>query len=440
MKLAEVFGISANVQSRSYVDRGGLDARFERALTLDRHVAVHGGSKQGKSWLRAKGLRPEDALIVQCVPDSTVSSLLAEALGRLGVLATLMVTKDRALQGSLDFGGSGELGKWAAKAAIEARATGGFEASKTIEGEPIGQSSGDLAWVARTLVASRRRLVFEDFHYLGEVVQRDFAFLLKAMGEYGLYVIVIGVWPQDNLLTYYNGELDGRITDIHLHWVDHELARVLQQGASALGVEFSPELQAAVIRESYGSVGTLQRLAESVCELNGILETRSNWSLRPTVRIEPDDKWLAAQGSVAGDMQSRYQTFADNFVRGMRRLPEGLEVYKHLLQAATEGTDQELLDGLDSALLLHRIVTELGAPGIRASDLTQALERIDRLQSKIAVHPPVLTYNKASRKLILADRSFLFYRRHATHPWPWSTGEPHFSNDLAIQDPLDFEY
>jgi hypothetical protein len=47
----------------------------------------------------------------------------------------------------------------------------------------------------------------------------------------------------------------------------------------------------------------------------------------------------------------------------------------------------------------------LGA--IRLSDLTQALGRIDRLQVKIDVRPPVMTYSKASRKLFLADPAFL---------------------------------
>jgi hypothetical protein len=52
---------------------------------------------------------------------------------------------------------------------------------------------------------SGKRLVLEDFHYLSEAAQKDLAFLLKAMGEYGLFVIVVGVWPKDHLLTYYNG-------------------------------------------------------------------------------------------------------------------------------------------------------------------------------------------------------------------------------------------
>ena len=34
-------------------------------------------------------------------------------------------------------------------------------------------------------------------------------------------------------------------------------------------------------------------------------------------------------------MKARYDAFADDFVRGMKRMTEGLEVYKHMLRAFT---------------------------------------------------------------------------------------------------------
>jgi hypothetical protein len=115
----------------------------------------------------------------------------------------------------------------------------------------------------------------------------------------------------------------------------------------------------------------------------------------------------------------------------MRRLAEGLEVYRHLLQTFTESTDEELIEGLDSAELLDRV-----GHGIRQSDLTQALVRVDRLQTKIGIAPPVLTYSSISRKVFVVDRSFLFYRRYGAPAWPWAEGEAEFTNDLAEAEPL----
>lgn len=191
-----------------------------------------------------------------------------------------------------------------------------------------------------------------------------------------------------------------------------------------------------MVRDAYGSVGLLQRLAEQYCLQNGVFETHKG--LRP--RQLHGGAYVDARQEVASQMQGRYQTFADNFVRGMRRLPRGLEVYRYILQTSTEAKDGELMEGIDSAVLHQRVLEHEGADAIRASDLTQALERIDKLQSKIGVSPLVLTYNRSDRRLFLADRSFLFYRAYSSHKWPWANGEPVIENDLYVQEPLDLDF
>jgi hypothetical protein len=360
-------------------------------------------------------------------------SLLREALGRLGVQAQLRKTTTQEFEGSLDFSGAAELGKLLAKAKVEGTASGGLSRGTETEFEPIGQSPADLSWVSRTIAMSGKRLVLEDFHYLSEAAQKDLAFLLKAMGEYGLFVIVVGVWPKDHLLTYYNGDLEGRVEDIHLKWNDAELRKVIVQGCDALRIKIPEMLLDTMVAEASGSVGLVQRLAEQLCRAEGINDSGALLSSKPT--IGNVDTWNEAKRAVAQQMEGRFETFADNFVRGMRRLPEGLEVYKFLLQAATDASDEELTEGIDSAALLS-LIADHGGEAIRLSDLTQALDRIDRLQVKIDVRPPVLTYSKASRKLFLADRAFLFFRRNGDPRWPWMAGEPEITNDLSGGDPL----
>lgn len=426
--------MGADVSSPSYVDRGQLDERFRRALSSRRHIAIHGGSKQGKSWLRSRGLAGENAIVIQCVPTSTAESLFREALGRLGVEAQLKRSTSQEFEGSLDFSGAGELGKILAKLKVEGEA--GISASVTTETEtePLAKTPADLSWVSRTIAQSGKRLVLEDFHYLDEVAQRDLSFLLKAMGEYGLYVIVVGVWPRDHLLTYYNGDLEGRVEDIHLKWSSDELQQVVRQGCDALRIEFPGEIIGSMVGEASGNVGLVQRLAEQLCRACGIHGSGPAFTLSHR-RVGDEQLFQSAKTAVAEQMEGRFETFADNFVRGMRRLPEGLEVYKFLLQAATDASDEALTEGIDSAALLSAI-SRLGGGAIRPSDLTQALDRIDRLQVKIEVRPPVLTYSKASRKLFLADRAFLFFRRNGSPRWPWMAGELDFTNDLSGHDPL----
>jgi hypothetical protein len=94
-----------------------------------------------------------------------------------------------------------------------------------------------------------------------------------------------------------------------------------------------------------------------------------------------------------------------------------------VLRAFTASTSEELLAGIDSRELLRRIQEQAPGATIRQSDLTQALDRVDRLQVKIGVQPQVLTYNRDRRRLFLADRSFLFYRQYGGPTWRWEKDE-----------------
>ena len=246
-----------------------------------------------------------------------------------------------------------------------------------------------------------------------------------------MFVIIVGVWPNDHLLSYYNGDLEGRLEDIHLTWRTEELRQVLNQGASQLGISFSPGLQDALVSDAYGNVGLLQRLAESLCKEEGIFETRTD-----VPYITVGDSLGRARAAVANSMRGRYETFADNFVLGLRRLTEGLEVYKYILQVITNATDEALESGLPRSEVLRQI-NNLATKGIRQGDLTNALQRLERLQLKLGVKPLILTYSRSSQRVWVVDKSFLFFRKYGEPDWPWH--EPDFKviNDLARSNPLD---
>ncbi len=96
----------------------------------------------------------------------------------------------------------------------------------------------------------------------------------------------------------------------------------------------------------------------------------------------------AAFPAGSGGRGGQYYAFADDFVRGMKRMREGLEVYKHLLRTFTGAMTEELLEGIDSGELLERIGRTRANGSIRQSDLTQALDRVDRLKRRSACDRP----------------------------------------------------
>ena len=158
-ELNGVFGIATHVNAASYVDRGGLDKLLGYYLHTERHVAIHGDSKQGKSWLRSNVLDADATLVVQCGVDSSSESLFREALGQLDIRAEIKRSGTSQLEGQLDVSGAGELGNFLiGKAKLDIGAGGKAGKGSTVEREPIGQTPADLSWVARILKASEKRL------------------------------------------------------------------------------------------------------------------------------------------------------------------------------------------------------------------------------------------------------------------------------------------
>ncbi|XVU20792.1 hypothetical protein ACQPZJ_26345 [Actinoplanes sp. CA-054009] len=432
--LSDVFGIRPTVNSRSYVDRGGLDEKLSYLLGAGRHVVIHGDSKQGKSWLRAKLLGTEDVIVVQCQPGTNTEQLLQQALGALGIRSEIKRKSVGTYEGTMEFSGTGEVGvKILTKLGFGAKVAGKALRTDEVESEPIGRTPADLGWVAKVLRASEKQLVVEDFHYVSEENRSEAAFLFKALGDLGVFPVVIGVWPTDHLLSFYNGDLEGRVEDIHLTWSNEELNEVLRVGTKELSVSMSASLRQALVSDAYNNVGLLQRLAESICREEKIFGQRSDSPyLTPGVSLD------RARSAVADSMQGRFDSFLDSFVRGMRRLNHGLEVYRYVLWAVSEADDADLQDGLEQPELLARINDVAPAP-IRSADLTQALQRIDRLQSKINLKPGVLMYNRRTKRLFVVDKSFLFYRRYGRPDWPWLESGFDPTNDLAADEPLDLD-
>jgi hypothetical protein len=391
---------------------------------------IHGDSKQGKSWLRDRKLPDERAIFVHCLASHTVQTLLQEALGLLNISLVTKETSGTVLSGELDLSMSAELGTAViAKAKAEGRLKEKADASATSEFAPIGRTPADLSWVALVLRESGKRVVLEDFHYLTEEVQRDVSFLLKAFLGYRISLVIIGVWPQDNYLSYYNGDLSGRVDDVYLTWSDAELKAVLQQGAAALNIEFSPELEHGMIEAAVGNVGTLQRLAEAVCLRFSIYETA-----REKRSINSMNSLQEAYREVAASMGGRYVTFSQRFIQGLRRLSRGRRSYEILLRAIVESNDEDVLLGLTVEQILDFAASK--DVTVTRNSLQSAMLNISSLQAKMEIQPIVLSYDHHSGRLVLVDRSLLLYRRHRTQAWPW---DGDVMDDEAPDEPVESE-
>ena len=213
-RASDVFGINSEVRAESYVDRGDLDKTIEALLNRNTHIALKGESKCGKSWLRQKNI--PNALIVQCRLGRGAIDIYIDALSQLDCRFIVSDKSSGQVEGRVEAKGEVGNGLISRVLGLSGSLAGSTGASRSREEakELVGHDINDLRFVADLIRESGRRLVVEDFHYLSIEQRTQLAFDLKALWDYQLYVVIIGVWSQSNLVIFLNPDLAGRIEEV----------------------------------------------------------------------------------------------------------------------------------------------------------------------------------------------------------------------------------
>ena len=402
-----MFGVSNEVLPDSYVDRGYLDEEIRRLLDRPTHIALRGVSKCGKSWLRQTVL--PDAIVIQCRLGKSVLDLYREALGELDVRLEVSSTAGSSLAGRIE--ASGEVGfklivKVTGKSSVERETTGATTY------QPVGQDINDLRLVADLIRESGRRLVIEDFHYLSIEERRKFAFDLKALWDFGVFVVIVGVWSEQNMLLYLNPDLTGRVEEVPIVWTAADLRKIFEKGGSALNLRFSQDMITRAIADCYENAGILQRLILGTLDRAGINEAQEH-----PVDVDSVAALEEAEMLYAEQLNPLYQEFAKRVARGIRVRQNATGIYAHAMAAVLTSSDVDLIRGVS----LDRIYEEARArePRIQKGNLRTVLERIEGLQVDEDGRGLVLAYNDSSCDVSIVDRQILLYRKYSTVKWPW---------------------
>jgi hypothetical protein len=406
-KTSDVFGISTEILPDSYVNRGKLDEELQRLLGRPTHIALRGESKCGKSWIRQRNI--PDAITVQCRLNKKPRDLYADALSQLGLHLTTERRTGNTVSGKLE--ATGEAGfKLLAKVATTVG--GEIEKSNGTTSVPVGQDLDDLRFVSTILNESGRRLVIEDFHYLSPAERKAFAFDLKALWDYKTYVIIIGIWAENNLLLHLNPDLSGRITELPIYWSGADLREVLSKGSNALKITFSEEITKALVDASFGTVGILQKLALGTLDAAGLYETQ-----RHAAKLEKFDYFQSAAMEYAEQLNALYQTFAKRVAAGIRQRQNSTGIYAHMLKVVLAADDRTLSNGMHTdAIFLEAHKLE---PRVQKPNLRQILLKIDAIQVDDDGRGLILSYDENKDEVCVVDRQLFLYRKYATVQWPW---------------------
>lgn len=408
MKVHEVFGISPSIQPASYIDRLSLDDVLKKLINRkQKHVAIRGASKCGKSWLRQSALT--DPIIVQCRLDKSAEEIYVNALSQLGVKLEIESKSGSSFKGKVS--ASGELGiKLLAKAKVSGESE--YNSSDETKEKSVGQDISDLRFVVNILKESGRTLVIEDFHYMSVEERTRFAFDLKALWDYQYLVVIIGVWSLDNMLLSLNPDLSGRIEELSISWPPNELEEILDKGASYLNIDFTPNFKRKIIEISFGSSGILQELA-----LKSLDELHFEGTTDNSVQVDSLEAIEGAAMQYADQLNPLYQEFAKRVSSGIRARPNSTGIYAYAMAVILASSDKELIDGID-AQTIYKKAHEM-QPRIQLSNLKTILQKFEELQIDEGGRGLILSYNPATEKITVVDRQLLLYRMYQTIKWPW---------------------
>ena len=316
--------------------------------------------------------------------------------------------------------------------------TAAIEAEKRHDArmQVVGHDISDLRFIADVLKASERRLVVEDFHYLAVQERRAFAFDLKALWDYGVFVVIVGVWSEQNMLLYLNPDLTGRVHEIPIVWTDEDLALIFERGGRAMNLRFSSDLQRQAIVDCFENAGILQKLIVNTLDELDIEEAAPH-----ETPVDDLGALESASMAYAEELNALYQQFARRVSKGIRSRENSTGIYAHAMAAIKTEPDGTLTRGVS----IDRIFAIASAreDRIQKGNLHTVLEKIERLQVDDDGRGLVLAYNEANREVSVVDRQLLLYRKYSTVTWPWeelitqTQGDANFQADEA---PIQLEF
>lgn len=406
-RTSDVFGVSRDLPL-NYVERPSVDSRFVSNLALDKHVIVYGSSKQGKTCLRKHCLADDDFILVQCQNGWGLEKLAEAILKEVGY--KVEVTSERTVEQ-----------RYKLRASISAtlRALGFGEASATVETEtedavgsskvlrPIELDPGDPNDLVAALaqIGFNKFIVLEDFHYLPQETQEQYAFFLKTIHERSkVCFIIVAVWREENRLIFMNGDLAGRIVSVDAdEWKVSELHQVVAAGEALLNVSFPERFIEEVSNQSLGSVYIVQEVCRRVCEDNSIVKTQPTML---TLELKQSVSEYIAE--VVRESGPRYSAFLTSFAGGFQ--DTSLEMYKWILMPVLISSIEELERGIKYRFI-RETLQQAHPKGeeLNPGNVTQALQSVPALQAKKNIRPFVLDYDQTELKLSVVDKGFLIW-------------------------------
>mgnify|MGYP002743699731 FL=1 len=407
LDLYSVFGVARGLP-KNYVYRESVDGALERALRQNKHIVIHGTSKQGKTCLRKRVLENKNPVVVQCLNERTLEDLYSLLLKEVGY--EVLAEKKNSVSGGIKVSLRAKVAMHLFGKGVDAEGGVSADGSAGVDQihKPIDIDLRDVNDVIRALSAVNcsKYIILEDFHYLPEKTQLNFAVALKAFHELSDYTfIVVGVWRNLGSISMQNGDLEGRIITVDADkWTRSELLEVIQKGEQLMNIKIDCSFKEGLVDSCFGSVFVVQEACAKVCDRNKLLETQDD-----LVAVGGDVSEIVKD--VINSNSRRYIDFIDIFSKGIRT--RKLSLNKWVLRALIEEGVDKAEKGIALKELRQTISSKHPSGDAIASPLQSVLKNTLKVQVKNGIKPIVLEYDRRSRLLSVVDKTFLIWMRYA---------------------------
>jgi len=264
-------------------------------------------------------------------------------------------------------------------------------------------------------IGSSKRIILENFHYLNDEIQKQFAFDLRAFQELGVRFVILGVWRERNRMAQFNGDLLDRVVEVPVEpWLKEEFRHVAKQGGLALRVSFDSALLERAIDASFSSIGVFQELMKGICRESGVME-----SLGETLTLADPATLDRTVTQKARDYAARHQRALEAIAAGHTSggakgdLPP-LYLPYYLVKVVVEGGFDAIADGTSRKDLQDRIkAIHHRGDDVRPSDMSNLLFGLANLQAAKSISPPIIDFDAQNRVLQVVDSTFYFFLKHS---------------------------
>jgi hypothetical protein len=412
LRTSDVF-VAGGQPTVTYNPRSKLNLDYEVRKYLDTRykvLSISGPTKNGKTVLVRRVIPKGQGIWVSGGQVDSIEAFWNIVRDQLGEPQEKTETKETSKQvqvtGTTIVGANIAIAKGEVGGAVSKASTSAATDSVTRVASP--------ASIIQTLLASKKPLVVDDFHYIDRAVQDRIIRSLKEPVFDGLPVILVSVPHRAFDAVRVEREMTGRVAQLAVpYWSDDELREIAERGFAALNVQADRALTERLVKESFQSPHLIQDFCGEVCRGNGVTQT------------EPVKKNLAAPGNWDVFFRSKASETAKREFERLRMGPrerrerkvrifrngDECDIYTAVLMAiAVAGPPAEI-----TTRQVRDVLQEILNEGVPEShEITRVLEQMSDVARDKIEGEPVVDWDRDFGKLHITDPFFAFYLRWGT--------------------------